>query len=259
MKKKGIYLLFSLLSLSLHLPLQAMPSFFIPDQTVESGVFINANVKVTGFTDIVGMQFSIAWDSTVLRFIGLQDLALDIDEDANFGTNNASNGALGFFWFDEATIGVSLDDSTTLFSIKFEVVGESNDSTFIDFADFPTSREVLGSNLDTVSAAYQQGKILVDPISSTYSRQIPKWITINPSFPNPFRENTYVIIELDQPIELEILLYNDHGQLIYREQRVLRSGEQSLALEQQLFQSAGIYYLKIQSSTFLVTQKLTFF
>lgn len=259
MKKKGNYLLFYLFILTSLLPLQAIPSFYIPDQIVESGVFINTDVKVSDFTDIVGIQFSIEWDSTVLRFNGLQDFALDIEEDENFGTTNTSIGALGFYWFDQSTTGVTLDDSTTLFSIQFEVIGSSNDSTLIGFGNFPTTIEVLGASLDTIPADFFHGKILVDPISSLEFEQLNEIINIKNNIPNPFSESTSIFFTLEQPIEIQILLYNHHGQLSYSEQRIFGTGVHELLLGNHLFPASGTYYLKMKSSKFLVTQKLSFF
>ena len=258
MKKKGTFFLFYILLLPLLVPLQAQPTFFVPNQVVDSGVFINTDVKVSSFSNIIGVQFSVAWDSTVLRFIGLQDFAMDITEEENFGTNNASSGKIGFFWFDNAVAGVSLDDSTGLFSIKFEVIGEANDSTFISFTDTPTEIEISDTSLTAIDADFVEGKILVDQMVSTQNKT-PEWLRVENAYPNPFSNATQIRLIVNESTETQIFIYNNQGQLVYKTEKHFNVGEHTLTLDKNLFPSAGTYFLKMQGQDFLITQKLDFF
>ena len=258
MKKKGTFFLFYLFVLTIPVSLKAQPSFFVPNQVVDPGQFVNADVKVSSFSDIIGIQFSVDWDSTVLRYLGLQDFAMDITEEANFGTNNAGSGTIGFFWFDEAVTGVSLDDSTSLFSIKFEVVGNYNDSTFISFSDSPTQIEIVDTSLVAIEANFIEGKILIDQMVSA-NEKIPDWISLGNAFPNPFSDHTRINLKVDKSIDTQIQIYNNHGQLVFKTSKHFQSGENTLLLEKNLFPAKGTYYLKMQSQDFLITQKLDFF
>lgn len=258
MKKKGTSFLFYILLLPLLVPLQAQPSFFVPDQVVDPGVFINTDVKVSSFSNIIGVQFSVAWDSTVLRYLGLQDFAMDITEEENFGTNNASGGNIGFFWFDNAVTGVFLNDSTSLFSIKFEVIGDPNDSTFISFTNTPTSIEISDTSLMAIDADFMEGKILVDQMVATQN-ETPEWLRIDNAYPNPFSNATQIRLRVNESTEAQIFIYNNHGQLVYKTEKHFNIGAHTLTLDQNIFPAPGTYFFKMQGQDFLVTQKLDFF
>jgi hypothetical protein len=258
MKKKGTFLLFCFFLLPFLAPIKAQPSFFVPNQVVDPGVFVNADIKVSSFSDIIGTQFSVAWDSTVLQFIGLQDFAMDITEQDNFGTNNASSGVIGFFWFDEAVSGVSLDDSTTLFSIKFEVTGNPSDSTFISFTDQPTQIEISDTSLQAIEANFIEGKILIDQMVSAQNT-IPEWMNVENAFPNPFSNFTQIPFRIDRSIDTQIFIYNNQGQLVFKSQQHFTQGNHTLKLDKQIFPATGTYFIKMLSKDFIITQKLDFF
>ena len=255
MKKKGTFLLFCFYLLPFLAPLKAQPSFFVPDQVVDPGVFVNADVKVSSFSDIIGIQFSVAWDTTVLRYIGLQNFAMDITELDNFGTNNASNGAIGFYWFDNAVAGVSLDDSTNLFSIKFEAIGTYNDSTFISFTDFPTEIEISDTSLSAINANFIEGKILIDQMVATQNN-VPDWVRVENAYPNPFNEFTQIHLRVDKSIDTQLFIYNNQGQLVFNTKQHLTTGNHTFTLERNNFPGPGTYFLKMLSRDFLITQKL---
>ena len=69
-------LFFTILSLSLHG--QDLPTPILPELTADvNDEEIEIDVKVVNFTDMVSMQFTIAWDSTKLEFIEVTNYNLE--------------------------------------------------------------------------------------------------------------------------------------------------------------------------------------
>lgn len=237
----------------------AQSSFFFSDQTVDSGNIFTADVKVTGFTDIVGVQYTITWDSEALRFDGLENMSLDLDAVADFGTNNTPEGRLTFVWYDDDLSGESLADSSIFFSIRFEAIGAPVTTDTIAFASLmPTVIEVTDVLGQTVDAAFINGVItIVSPTGTSYT-SAPHLARVTSCFPNPFQEETQIQLLLHQSVEAGIVLQNAQGQVVHQERRVLPQGAHTLRFDKQVFPSAGTYFVQIRSSKFLVVQKLIY-
>lgn len=98
-------------------------------------------VLTTGFEGINGLQFTLEWDPTELRFLqvhsfGLEDLSMD-----NFGKEMTSKGKLTFAW-ETPFAGVTRDDGATLWKIDFAPTAQAvGRSAIIHFSDLPTPRE----------------------------------------------------------------------------------------------------------------------
>jgi len=103
-------------------------------------------VSVNDFNAIASMQFSLAWDPTVLAFTGTQNFGLADLSAASFNTDGTSSGQLAVAWFDQAAQGVTLADGTILFEMCFDVIGAEGETSAISFTDVPTTRELATAN-----------------------------------------------------------------------------------------------------------------
>ncbi|NJK82668.1 MAG: hypothetical protein HC912_01490 [Saprospiraceae bacterium] len=88
---------------------------------VEQGQVFTADVKVVGFKDIIGTQFSLVWDSTVLQLIGVENFGLQGVRNDRFGL---FNGLIRFAWIDDQLSGITVNDSTTIFLSNIEPLFE---------------------------------------------------------------------------------------------------------------------------------------
>lgn len=259
MKKTGtLFLAFGLFLLSVQLTRAQTPSFLAPNATIDHGTTttFSAEIKTVNFNLLTGLQFTISWDSTVLRFTGLDDFALDFNEEANFGTTKTSSGILTFLWYDPTVMGVSLADSTVLFSIQFEIIGDVNTSSAIRFGDTPTKREVVDANADVISANYEDGMLMIIGTTGTGFTSNPDQVKVNGVFPNPFTSSTRIEFELEKATMTYLKIFDAQGKMIHFEQRYFDSGNHSLNLGPQHFPGKGTYIYQMSSPEFVVTQKL---
>jgi gliding motility-associated-like protein len=118
----------------------------IGDIQGEPGSTVCVPIVVKDFNTIASMQFSLGWDTNVLKFVETKNYNLKDLSNANLSTGNAENGQIAVAWFDQAAVGVTLPDGTTLLEICFEVVGTQGQSTTIQFTDVPTQRELATAN-----------------------------------------------------------------------------------------------------------------
>lgn len=117
----------------------AQPKLWIEAADGEAGMPLRVTVRTAGFADMTYFQFSLKWDTAVLRYSGLRSLntTLGLMESFNFGTDSTGNGKLMTLWFSSTGAGQSLPDSSGLFGMEFTVVGEEGNVSVVCFSGEP--------------------------------------------------------------------------------------------------------------------------
>lgn len=262
MKKIGSAILSCVLCFSVlsFLQAQSFPTIIAPTASVPPSTIYKADIKVAHFRKIVGVQFTINWDSTVLRFRETNSFALTTNPQVeSFGVTKTSSGMLAFQWYDEALQGRNLDDSTTLFSIYFDVIGMPNSRTLVSFTDDIALREIADSSLNAVNARYHDGTIQIVETTGTHAyNSAPNIVQVEDSYPNPFHDFTQVQLKLKTTTQVRLVIQNIQGQTVYEEQRLMGSGAHTLRLTKDMFPAAGAYQYLLLAPDFIITQKLIF-
>ncbi len=115
------------------LPIEIVPadeslmgfSLTIANATVQKGGEFCAQVKVSGFVDIIGLEFSLKFDSTKLTFKEVKNFNLAGLSAGTMGLPGAGNnptGTLKVSWLDNNITGVTLANGTAIFDICFTAV-----------------------------------------------------------------------------------------------------------------------------------------
>jgi len=102
------------------------------------------SVKVKNFTNIAGFQGTIKWDSTLLRidsvFFNPNGGPIQLaDTNVNLKIKNST---LSYLWYDTTFLGVTVPDSTTIISFRFNVISARGSTTPIYFINKPTKLEI---------------------------------------------------------------------------------------------------------------------
>ncbi|MEL6717799.1 MAG: cohesin domain-containing protein, partial [Bacteroidota bacterium] len=105
--------------------INAQVSLILEDKEVEKGEVFTVDVKAANFTDLISMQFMMNWDKSVLRLIGVENYGLTDLTERQFGL---VEDQLIVMWIDLALAGVSVEDSSTLFSVKFRALAAKDSS-----------------------------------------------------------------------------------------------------------------------------------
>lgn len=262
MKKIGSAILSCILCFSVlsFIQAQSLTTIIAPTATVQPSTIYKADIKVAHFKKIVGVQFTINWDSTVLRFREVKNFILTANSQVeSFGVTKTASGKLAFQWYDEALAGRNLDDSTTLFSINFEVIGIPNTTTPLSFTDDIALREIADSTLNAVDAKYHDGAVRVLETTGTHTyNSAPHLVKVEDSYPNPFHDYTQVQLELKAATQVRLVIQNIQGQTVYEEQRLLASGANTVRLTKEMFPASGAYQYVLLATDFIITQKLIF-
>lgn len=112
---------------------------------------------VDKFTDILGMQFSVTYDTSILEYqsignFNLNGLSSSIGEP---GQGNNPEGQLKVAWFDSNVEGITLPDGTVLFEMCF--VAKAEGTTTLNFSGV----EITGLEVDDVPFIGHPGSVVV--------------------------------------------------------------------------------------------------
>ncbi len=135
-------------TISFQEPISGDPPFTLTASSDSVGVGDNVCVQFTtdGFDDILGIELTITYDSSLLTYqsvgnFNLNGLSTSLGEP---GQGNNPPGALKIAWFDNRVEGITLADGTTLFEMCFTAKAEG--SSLIDFFE----AEITGDVIDDV-------------------------------------------------------------------------------------------------------------
>lgn len=112
-------------------------------------------VRVSDFADLIGLTFSIKWDTTVLKFDTITDVYGGMNLSAlNFQFyNSAAGGILQFLAADPINGWPNIPDGGVLFAIKFKV-RKPTSGTVLEFTGFS---EAVNSALNSVPTQLKNG------------------------------------------------------------------------------------------------------
>jgi hypothetical protein len=251
MRVKFIFITLTLIScLS---ALSAQVTLSLPDQEVQQEEVFLLDVSVSNFDSIIGMQFSIIWDKSVLVPIGVENYGLSGLRDNSFGI---FEDALTVRWDDQSLEGISLADESTLFTIKFRATAVS-DSTIIAFANEPTSIEVIYHTVELSTVTTESGTIrVVDELGTNTTQLQAAPFQVNNNQPNPFTEYTDILIEANAPQDARLIIYDQNGRQVTSLDTRLVNGNNAIRLNAALFPTAGTYYYQLLTDYYATTKKM---
>ncbi|GJM35368.1 MAG: hypothetical protein DHS20C18_43690 [Saprospiraceae bacterium] len=136
----------------------------IEDANAQMGDQICLGVTTQEFIDLIGLQFTINYDPTILEFVSITNLNLVDLVQTSFGTPltvpPTAPGTITMAWVDNTLAGVTVPDGPPgIFEICFNVIGE--ESTTITFGNSPTVIEVTDSDENDVEFHGDNGIITI--------------------------------------------------------------------------------------------------
>jgi len=173
MKKQIIYSILTLILMigSFASPLKAQVEINAASFTTNTENELVVVLTANNFEEIVGMQFTLNWDPSILAFKSLGALSLEDLTETSFNTQQTASGELPLFWVHNALQGVSLPNDSELFALVFDKLSEvptqlfiDNSPTKIEFVKFPAQEAFLAaSNMEIVTTGrLLEGIVLFD-------------------------------------------------------------------------------------------------
>lgn len=233
-------ILFATLSLSAQ-----NTEYFIESTTADVNGEITVNVRGVNIDTLVGVQFSVEWDSTLLNFLRVENVTLDGSLMGNFNQTQLTQGRIGYLEADGTLVGFGLPDSTLLFTLVFESLTTVSTNTEITFAEEPLRTSARSTNNNDVTPDLTAGMVTLNGANSVVTFAEDPRLTVSP---NPFRDISQVSLSLDYSGTAALEVLDISGRMIARRTQAFTAGTTSIELNAKDFPTNGTYLLRITTN-----------
>ena len=189
---------------------------------------IRIPVRVKNFRDMQGIQYTINFNPSVLKWVGVDNNTMNFD----MGTNHAAEGKVSFLWVDAKNEIKTLDDGSVIFDIVFEKIGDCINEQ-LDLDGSITS--VVAYDKD-----YQSHNVVFKPsvINSSDTKDV--W-TVSP---NPTKDGVIKVqMNLRENKTVVFRLIDNTGRVLMVKQVEGVKGSNNIILREGNI-PGGIYYLQ---------------
>jgi Cohesin domain len=227
----------------------------------QPGSFIEVPVEVSNFDSVVSMQFVLRWDPAVLEFDRISRMNLPDLDLLGFSTNQAlDSGIVRFRWYNIR--GATLRNGTSIFTLRYKVIGARNTSTVLRFAEIPpvTYFEVVRGARNQIlnfnQVKLRNGQVAIGFTLSASDPSDNPWQVR--AAPNPFTEQTVVAFDLPAAGTVQATLTDWDGRIIFFEKKWRSAGPNGIVIASSMFNHVGAYLLRLQTNNTSHVQKLIF-
>lgn len=258
--KKAYLILLLLATISYSNKIAAQVTLFADTIEAQNGQVVNVPINVAGFNDIFSMQFSLQWDTTVLELKEVDSFSEELPQFGKdgIGLGESSSGKLIVVWFDNSLRGISLNDSTSIFNIQFEVVGKEGDRSSVMFSDTPAVVEIVDATSSVIETTLINGEVNIPSLlmtTSTYLQAL-NGMRLFQNHPNPFINNTTINASFNSAQWVTFVVTDAMGRSVYTEQFQSRIGPHSILLTKEQLPSAGLYTYTLQSENYKLSKQM---
>ena len=203
------------------------------------------NFTAANFQEILGYQFTLAYDPTILEFDRI--LPTEFMDEEHFGVTFSKKGMLTTSWNSATAKNISEDE--TLFSIAFTLKGSMTES------------DLLSINSNILQAeAYQEEEIL--EVQLQQELEIPEVATdkfeLYQNRPNPFNGKTTIGFSLPEATTAILRIINTDGRIIKMYEETYEQGYHELIIDSKDLTQYGALYYQLATPTQIATKKMIY-
>jgi len=212
------------------------------DQTVYPGDKQRISFKVPREKLVQGYQFSLAFDPTALELL---DIHYGAAEAGHFGLSAVKQGIITTSWNEVLTLAADVTE-VELFALEVEAKVKASLSELLDINSSLLQAEAYDDNYETMNVKLDWKE----------AAQPEKAFTVWQNFPNPFKTETTVQFEIQNPGLVQLIIHNPEGQLIYHQEAVYSSGRHQLSILGKDLPAGGLLYYTIKTGEHTQTQRM---
>jgi len=129
------------------------------DAKAKQGELVCLPVEASGFKSLIGLQYTMRFDSAALEYKSIRGTTLPGYGPQNFGIRFAERGVVSTLWTDPSLKGVTKPDGYKMFEICFTNLQEKGKETEVRFTDGPTAFEVVAADMGERRFVYANGVV----------------------------------------------------------------------------------------------------
>jgi hypothetical protein len=237
-------------------------NFSMNNYSGQAGTQITIPVKVTDFNNVLSIQGTVQFDQTKLQFVTVQDYTLlNGMTISGFGTSQVTSGILTFSWMEPGMSGLTLSDSSTIFSFTFLVTGSAGQTTPLQFVNSPTLFEVIDPTMSPLSFTLTNGSVYIYSTVSIPEIQANSF-QLYPNVPNPFTSETRFVFSLPEDGLVSFTVFDKLGNKVMAFEKEFMAGKRSIAWNAKPWTGTklpdGTYFYRISCEKYSGTGKMLF-
>lgn len=213
-------------------------------------------IRVADFNKMSGYQFTLEWNPDALDYIE----ALPGELTGNFGESRIIDGKLATSWDEPSGGSVSLEDGSTLFSVRFRVKGDLDTESRIFIGNAMARPEAYTDDLTIKTFRTAPAKVSVLEQAIGAEAAGADGFALSQNVPNPFSETTTLNFRVPVDTEVAFVIFDLTGKEVKRFRDLYEAGNHTLEwngrdqINGQV--SDGIYYVRMVAAEFTATRKM---
>lgn len=139
----------------------------LPELVAAPGTQVCVPLTSQNIQGILGMSWSVSWDSALLQYTGIQNLNPllgMLGNESNLNDQSAIQGYLGYSFTDGTFNGINIPDGETLFEMCFTVLGVIGQCSPLDIGSFPTLVSMDDNIGNQLAVTVDTGQVCIDLI-----------------------------------------------------------------------------------------------
>ncbi len=167
-----------------------------------TGDEITVPVRVSGASELAGVELGLSWDETLLTYTGC-------DTDLENPLINAGEGQLRLVW---ESIEHLCDTEQAVFNLRFRITGDLGSQAELN-VERAVICDVEGSEIGLVA---ENGSVLVTPANGNlgFEAVLVEDFNLYQNYPNPFNPSTTVSFDVAEAGLVSVSVYNVVGQRV---------------------------------------------
>lgn len=214
------------------------------DQKFKAGDEVIVNIASTEDRNIMGMQYTLNFDPSVVAYKGLAGLALPL-KDYHVATNRLRNGELAVSL--DIAYGVEIFEHDGLFSFSFTALQDGSIADVISITSDVIQVEAYETSGQTIGL-----ELMVEERDDANA----DGFMVYQNSPNPFKEETSIAFHLPQQANVMITIYDVTGKRIYKENNSFDAGTHRWNINKQSLNASGVLYYTIKAGEYAATKKM---
>ena len=214
--------------------MKAVELYYSSDDERQSSDEVRIPIRVKNFKELLGLQYTINFNATALKFVGVNNKALNVE----IGTNHAAEGKLSFLWVDAKSEAKTLEDGSLVFELVFERTGKEA----IGKEAIVKTLSIDGS-VTTVVAYDKESRVhdvVMRRVENIQPLQLESWVVA----PNPTKDGVIQVqMNLSNNKTVVFRLLDKSGRLLMTKEVEGMKGANHFTLREGNIAS-GIYYLQ---------------
>ncbi|MBK7233395.1 MAG: hypothetical protein IPH93_14325 [Saprospiraceae bacterium] len=216
----------------------------IVDFDFEKQNVVSVPVRISGLTEVTGMQAELRFDPSVLEFIDIKSAAIRADF-GNINPHLISEGVIRFS-FDQV-IGVSTNE--VLFELIFQTRkdGQIKENIYLSKRGFTSEAYSASGDSYNVELGFRSNDLNEDSENGFVLYQ---------NRPNPFSTITDIAFYLPKEGEASLKICDVNGRILKQISRKFSAGMHNIQISNKDIEQSGILYYVLESSEYRAVKKM---